>query len=67
MIDITKFRVKKDRLVKVGDRVQIEDIEWKVAEIVDNSITLYREGIGGTSYTIQKSEKEVENLLSQHD
>ena len=63
MRKITKFQVKKEVLIKVGERVFIDDIEWKVAEVIDDIATLYREAIGGESHTIQKTIKEVKSLL----
>ena len=47
----------------VGERVFIDDIEWKVAEVIDDIATFYREAIGGESHTIQKTIKEVKSLL----
>ena len=61
----TEFQVKKEVLIKVGERVFIDDVEWKVAEVNDNIVTLYREGIGGESHTIQKTVKEVKTLVSK--
>jgi len=63
MRKITKFQVKKEVLIKVGERVFIDDVEWKVAEVIDDIVTLYREGIGGESHTIHKIVKEVKSLL----
>ena len=59
----TKFQVKKEVLIKVGERVFIDDVEWKVAEVIDYIVTLYREAVGGESQTIQKTIKEVKSLL----
>ncbi|MBT3608448.1 MAG: hypothetical protein HN515_09380 [Candidatus Marinimicrobia bacterium] len=63
MRKITKFQVKKEVLIKVGERVFIDDIEWKVAEVIDDIVTLYREAVGGESHTIQKTIEEVKSLL----
>ena len=63
MRKITKFQVKKEVLIKVGERVFIDDVEWKVAEVIDDIVTLYKEGVGGESHTIQKTIKEVKSLL----
>ncbi len=65
MRKITKFQVKKEVLIKVGERVFIDDVEWKAAEIIDDIVTLYRDGIGGESHTIQKSVKEVKAFVSE--
>ena len=61
----TEFQVKKEVLIKVGERVFIDDVEWKVAEVNDNIVTLYREGIGGESHTMQKTVKEVKTLVPE--
>jgi hypothetical protein len=60
-----KFQVKKEVLIKIGERVFIDDVEWKAAEVIDNIVTLYREGIGGESHTIQKTVNEVKTLVSE--
>ena len=63
MRKITKFQVKKEVLIKVGERVFIDDVEWKVAEVINDIVTLYREAVGGESLTIQKTIEEVKSLL----
>jgi len=63
MRKITEFYVKKEIPIKVGERVFIDDVEWKAAEIIDDIVTLYREAIGGESRTIQKTVKEVKSLV----
>ena len=65
MRETTEFQVKKEVLIKVGDRVLIDDQEWKVAEIIDNTVTLYREGVGGMSHTIHMPVEEAETLLPE--
>jgi hypothetical protein len=60
-----EFQIKKEVLIKIGERVFIDDIEWKAAEVIDDIVTLYREGIGGESHTIQKSVKEVKAFVSE--
>ena len=60
-----EFQVKKEVLIKIGERDFIDDIEWKAAEEIDDIVTLYREGIGGESHTIQKTVKEVKTLVSK--
>ena len=49
--------------VRIGDRIIIEDLEWKVAVIKDEIVTLYREGVGGNSHTIIKSLIDIESIL----
>ena len=58
-----EFQVKKEVLIKIGERVFIDEVEWKAAEVIDNIVTLYREGIGGESHTIQKTVNEVKTLV----
>ena len=60
-----EFQVKKEVLIKIGERVFIDDVEWKAAEVIDDIVTLYREGVGGESHTIQKTVKEVKTLVSE--
>jgi len=61
----TEFQVKKEVLIKVGERVFIDDVEWKVAEVTGNIVTLYREAIGGESHTIQKTVEEIKILIPE--
>ena len=51
--------------VRIGNRIILEDLEWKVAEIKDEIVTLYREGVGGNSYTTKKSLMDIESILEQ--
>ena len=60
-----EFQIKKEVLIKIGERVFIDEIEWKAAEVIDDIVTLYREGIGGESHTIQKTVKEFKTLVSE--
>lgn len=66
MRDTKEFKIKKDVLIKIGDRILIDDEEWKVAEIINNTVTLYREGVGGMSHTIQMPVEEAKSLLPEH-
>jgi len=45
--------------------VFIDDVEWKVAEVTGNIVTLYREAIGGESHTIQKTVEEIKILIPE--
>jgi hypothetical protein len=65
MRDTIKHPSNEKSLVKIGDRVLINDIEWRVAEINNATSTLYREGVGGNSHTIHKSLEEVENIIME--
>ena len=51
-------------MIKIGDRVIINDKEWKVAEIKENLATLYHENIDGSGQTILMSPAEVKDILS---
>ncbi len=66
MRDTAEFQAQKELLIKIGDRILIDDQEWKVAEITDDEVTLYREGVGGLSHTIHMPVKDVESLLPEH-
>ena len=61
----TEFQVKKEVLIKVGERVFIDDVEWKVAEVTGNIVTLYRDAIGGENHTIQKTVEEIKILIPE--
>ena len=65
MTKTKEFQVNKEVLIKVGERVFIDDIEWKVAEVIDGIVTLYREGIGGESYTIHMTVREVKTFVPE--
>ena len=54
----------QQKLIKIGDRVIIDDKEWKVAEIKENLATLYHENIDGSGQTILRSPAEVKDILS---
>ena len=43
----------------------IDDVEWKVAEVTGNIVTLYREAIGGENHTIQKTVEEIKILIPE--
>jgi hypothetical protein len=63
MRKIPKFQVKKEVIIKLGERVFIDDVEWKVAEVIDDIVTLYRDAVGGESHTNYKTIKDVKSLL----
>ena len=54
----------QQKLIKIGDRVIIDDKEWKVAGIKENLVTLYHENIDGSGQTILMSPAEVKDILS---
>ena len=51
--------------IRIGDRIILEDLEWKIAEIKNEIVTLYREGVSGNSHTIKKSLMDIESILEQ--
>ena len=57
-------KIIHQKIVKVGDRVIIDNIEWKIAEIKGHMIILYHKDVDGSGQTILKSVAEVKNLLS---
>ena len=65
MRDTIKHPSNEESFVKIGARVLMNDVEWRVAEINNATLTLYREGVGGNSHTIHKSLKEVENIIME--
>ena len=65
MRETTEFQVKKEVLIKIGDRVLIDDQEWKVAEIISDTVVLYRESISGKSQTIQEPVEVIKSHLQE--
>ena len=65
MNNMKKNYSDSDISVQVGDRIILDDQEWKVAEIIDDTVTLYREGVGGMSHTIHMPVEEAETLLPE--
>ena len=57
-------KIIHQEIVKVGDRVIIDNMAWKIAEIKGHMIILYHEDVDGSGQTILKSVAEVKNLLS---
>ncbi len=56
--------MKETSIIQIGDRILIDDVEWKVAEIQDGEVTLYHEGVGGMSHTIRKKITEIKALFT---
>ena len=65
MIELKNNNRKMKSKVRIGDRIILEGLEWKVAEIKDEIVTLYREGVGGNSHTIKKVLMNIESILKQ--
>jgi len=54
-----------DITVQVGDQIILDDQEWKVAEIISDTVVLYRESISGKSLTIQKPVDVIKSHLKE--
>ena len=54
MDNMKKNYSNSDITVHVGDRIILDDQEWKVAEIISDTVVLYRESVSGKSLTIQE-------------
>ena len=50
-------------LFQVGDRVFYKEHDWKIAEIQESCITLYRDSIDGQSKTEKISIKDLQEAL----
>ena len=51
--------------VQVGDRIILDDREWKVAEIISDTVVLYRESVSGKSQTIQEPVDVIKSQLKE--
>ena len=51
--------------VKVGDQIILDDQEWKVAEIISDTVVLYKESISGKSLTIQEPVDVIKSHLQE--
>jgi hypothetical protein len=54
-----------DISVQIGDRIILDDQEWKVAEIISDTIVLYRESVTGKSQTRQKPVEVIKSHLQE--
>ena len=52
-------------LFQVGDSIFYKEHDWKIADIQENYITLYRDSIDGQSVTEKISIKELQVALMQ--
>ena len=50
-------------LFQVGDSIFYEEYDWKVVEIEENFVTLYRDSVDGHSETKKISMKELQEAL----
>mgnify|MGYP004244156703 FL=1 len=51
--------------VKVGDQIILDDQGWKVAEIISDTVVLYRESVSGKSQTMQKPVDVIKSHLQE--
>ena len=54
MNNMKKNYSDSDITVQVGDRIVLDDQEWKVGEIISDTVVLYRENVSGKSQTMQE-------------
>ena len=65
MNNMKKNYSDSDISVQVGDRIILDDQEWKVAEIISDTVVLYRESISGKSQTIQEPVEVIKSHLQE--
>ena len=65
MDNMKKNYSNSDITVHVGDRIILDDQEWKVAEIISDTVVLYRESISGKSLTIQEPLDVIKSHLQE--
>ena len=51
--------------VKVGDQIILDDQGWKVAEVISDTVVLYRESVSGKSQTIQEPVDVIKSYLQE--
>ena len=54
-----------DISVHISDRIILDDQEYKVAEIISDTVVLYRENVSGKSQTIQKPADVIKSHLQE--
>ena len=65
MNSVKKNYFNSDISVQVGDRIILDDLEWKVAEIISDTVVLYRESVSGKSQTIEVSVEVIKKHLQE--
>ena len=65
MNNVKKNYSDSDISVQVGDRIIFDDQEWKVAEIISDTVVLYRESVSGKSQTIQEPVEVIKSHLQE--
>ena len=51
--------------VQLGDRIILNDLEWKVAEIISDTVVLYREIVSGKSQTMEQSVEVIKSHFQE--
>ena len=65
MNNMKKNNSDSDISVQVGDRIILDDQEWKVAEIISDAVILYRESVSGKSQTMQEPVDVIKSHLQE--
>ena len=65
MDNMKKDYSDSDISVQVGDQIILNDQEWKVAEIISDTVVLYRESVSGKSQTIQEPVDVIKSYLQE--
>jgi len=51
---------------EIDELILIENVEWRVSEIIDGKYTLYREGVGGSSHTLELAQEELDKKIAEN-
>ena len=65
MNNMKKNYSDSDISAQAGDRIILDDQEWKVAEIISDTVVLYRESVSGKSQTIQEPVEVIKSHLQE--
>ena len=65
MNNMKKNYSDSDISVQVGDQIILNDQEWKVAEIISDTVVLYRESVSGKSQIIQEPVDVIKSYLQE--
>ena len=65
MNNMKKNYSDSDISVQIGDRIIFDDREWKVTEIISDTVVLYRESVSGKSQTMQEPVEVIKSHLQE--
>ena len=65
MNNMKKNYSDSDISVQIGDLIIFDDREWKVAEIISDTVVLYRESVSGKSQTMQELVEVIKSHLQE--